>query len=142
MSVLQTAGTMQLRKLPLHLHISLACESYHSHGLIATAAALGPHSSHVGSDTSGSIRLIALHPLQRDPPAPFQRGPQLSPLKGQQVDALSHPQPVYLTAMDRLLSIADRCIVGETAERNREIDGEEVEKCVNDKDKIPQKDKQ
>lgn len=70
MTVLQTAGTLRLRALPLHLLVTPACESYHSHGLVAPAAALGPHSSHVGSYTSGSIRLIAWRPLQRDPPAP------------------------------------------------------------------------
>lgn len=46
------------------------CEIRHLQDLAATAAAVGPHSSHVRCDASGSIRLKAWRPLQRDPPVP------------------------------------------------------------------------
>lgn len=69
------------------------CEIRQLQDLI-TAAAVGPHSSHVRYDASGSIRLKA----RRDPPVPqpSARGLQLSALKRQQVDTLSHSACLFI----------------------------------------------
>lgn len=81
-------------------------------------------------------------------PHPSARGPQLPALKRQQVDTLSHAQPVYLSEVIpskmTAMAISSPCFVV----REREIHwkerqtGSRKKKCVNDKDRVPQKDKQ
>lgn len=92
------------------------CEIRQLQDLI-TAAAVGPHSSHVRYDASGSIRLKA----RRDPPVPqpSARGLQLSALKRQQVDTLSHTQHVYLSEVipSKMTAMAMPC----WKERERDI---------------------
>lgn len=51
-------------------HMKPPCEIRHLQDLTAAAAAVGSHSSHIRCDASGSIRLKAWRPLQRDPPVP------------------------------------------------------------------------
>ncbi len=82
---------------------------------------------------------------------PSTRGPQLSALKGQQVDTLSaclcigsHPikndcngRPFWQSAIAALLVKEER--KRQTGRKDRQ---EAEKKCVNDKDRVPQKDKQ
>lgn len=128
------------------------CHTFSSHETTA-AAALGPHSSHISYDASGSISSKHGAPFSETLwyLQPSTRGPQLSALKGQQVDTLSaclcigsHPikndcngRPFWQSAIAALLVKEER--KRQTGRKDRQEAGK---KCVNDKDRVPQKDKQ